>query len=55
MANGAAGLSGWARSRRQRLGDLGQPFPQLRRWARVERRHRTDDAGLHWAITSQGC
>ena len=29
---------------RERLGDLGQPFVELRRRARVERRHRADDA-----------
>ena len=31
---------------RQRFGDLGQPLVQLRRRARIERRHGTDDAGL---------
>ena len=31
---------------RERLGDLGQPFVELRRGPRIERRHRADDAGL---------
>ena len=31
---------------RQRLGDLGQPLVELLGRARVERRHRADDAGL---------
>jgi hypothetical protein len=40
--------------RGQRLGDLLQPFLQLRRRPRVERGHRADDAGLHCSITSFG-
>ena len=47
IANGAAGRSGWARFvGGERLGDLGQPFVELRGRPRVERRHRADDAGL---------